>query len=128
MTIKYKATKMAQPGIKGGGQYKYYPRVCERRKMDLNSLAERISMKSTLTRADVHATLVALVDEIPDLLLDNYSVQLGELGIFSAHINGESANTAEELTYRNIKNLKVVFRPGISIKQGVKNARFTKVD
>ncbi len=55
-----------------------------------------------------------------------HSVQLGELGIFSAYINGDPADTAKEVTSQNIKNVKMVFRPGTMMKAGLKNAHFTK--
>ncbi len=126
MTIRYKAVKVTQPGIKGGGEVKYYPRICNTRKIDIDNLAERISAKSSLSRADIRATLFALADEIPGLLLDNYSVHLGELGVFSATISGAPSLTEQEVNHRNIKSTNVVFRPGKKIKAGVKFASFKK--
>jgi predicted histone-like DNA-binding protein len=125
MTVKYKVVKTAQPGVTGGGTYKYYPRVTKRTKMGLKELAKSISDKCTLHESDIHATLIALVKEIPNLLLDNYLIELGDLGIFSLHINGKPADTPEEVTTGKIRNVKVAFRAGKDIKRELRMASFT---
>ncbi|TAJ14302.1 hypothetical protein DMA11_05455 [Marinilabiliaceae bacterium JC017] len=127
MSVKFKAIHNSTPGIKGGGQYKYYPRVCNRTKMDLSQLSQRISKMCTAHPADVFLILTALTHEIPDLLLENYSVDLGDLGIFSLHISGEASDTAQEVTAYNIKDVKVAFRPGKRIKQKLLEAKFKRV-
>lgn len=125
MTIKYKIVKTAHPGVKGGGEYRYYPRVCDRRKMDLEELAKRISGFSTLHPADIMAVLTAFVSELPDLLLDNYSIQLGDFGTFSLHASGLPSETPEQVNAKKITGVKVAFLPGKRIKQKLKGAKFS---
>ncbi|WP_372950931.1 HU family DNA-binding protein [Mariniphaga sp.] len=127
MAVNYKIVKTATPGVKGGGAYRYYPRVCSRRKMDLIELSKRISKMCTLHAADVNAVLTILTTELPDLLLDNYTIQLGEFGTFSLHASGEPSDSPEDVNESKITGLKVAFRPGKAIKDELKSAHFVKV-
>ena len=56
MAIRYKAVRMAQPGTKGGGEYKYYPRMHKRTKKNLRDVSNIISSRCTLHSADILAT------------------------------------------------------------------------
>ena len=126
MTIKYKAVQTSEPGIKGGGNYKYYPRIYARTKLNLREISKIISSRSTLHPADILGTLTALVEVIPELLLQNNSIELGDLGTFSLHIKGESADSSEKLNKKSIKDVKIAFRPGKYVKQKLGGASFTK--
>ena len=127
MSVNYKIVKTATPGVKGGGAYRYYPRVSDRIKMDLTKLGRRISKMCTLHPADVTAVLTILTDELPALLLDNHIIQLGEFGTFSLHVSGEPSDSPEDVNESKITGLKVAFRPGIKIKKELKTAHFVKV-
>lgn len=124
MSIEYKIIKTARPGVKGGGEYSYYPRVCNRKKMDLDELAKRISGFCTLHEADVYATLIALSSELPELLLNNHSIQMGDFGIFSLHASGAPSATPNQVNATKITGVKVAFRPGVAFKRKLNKAEF----
>lgn len=126
MTIKYKIIKTSQPGIKGGGKYTYQARISNRRKIGLNELARDISNRCTLRRSDVTAVLTELTDLIPQLLMDNCSIQLGDLGTFSLHAGSKPSETPEMVNESKITDLRVAFRPGEIVKDELKLAKFTK--
>lgn len=126
MSIKYKGVSMARPGIKGGGAYKYYPRIYDRRKINLREISKIISSRCSLHSADIFGTLTALVEVIPELLLLNNTVELGDLGLFSLHIKGYPSDSLEKLNEHSIKEIKMAFRPGKQVKQRLENAHFTK--
>ncbi|MGC9353999.1 MAG: HU family DNA-binding protein [Mariniphaga sp.] len=128
MAVSYKVVKTATPGVKGGGAYRYYPRICSRTKMDLTELSRRISRMCTLHPADVNAVLTILTNELPDLLLQNYTIHLGDFGTFSLHASGKPADSPGEADASKITGVKVGFRPGTSIKQELKKAKFKKLD
>ena len=92
----------------------------------MKELAKQIAKSCTLHEADIYATLIALVDKIPELLMNNFSVNMGELGIFSLHINGEASDTPEDVTTQKIIDLKMAFRPSKEIKEKFKEAKFTR--
>ncbi|MCF8380756.1 MAG: HU family DNA-binding protein [Bacteroidales bacterium] len=127
MPVKYKAVAQARPGIKGGGTYQYYARICQRQNVDLNDLCERVSLMSTLSPPDIWGVIVALLDTIPDYLTNGYNVKLGEFGIFSLSLTSDPAETPEKLTAKNIRKTNIQFRPGVRFKQAVKKPEFKKV-
>lgn len=126
MTIHYKVIKAAQPGVKGGGSYQYYARINNRKKIELDELAGDIANSCTLRKSDVYAVLIELTERIPDYLLDNCSVQLGQLGIFSLHAQSRASETEEEVNETKITNLNIAFRPGSKIKERLKPAKFSR--
>ncbi|WP_163709654.1 HU family DNA-binding protein [Mangrovibacterium lignilyticum] len=126
MSVKYRLIQQATPGIKGGGQYKYYARACERRKVTLDEIADTLSHRSSLTRGDVVATLVGLVDLIPDLLLNNNTVELGELGTFSLNLKSKGSVEPRADGFRLIDRADISFLPSPRMKKAVKNAEYSK--
>ncbi len=52
MNIKYKVVAQAQPGVKGGGQVKYYARICRTNRIELDDVALYIRHMSTYSKAD----------------------------------------------------------------------------
>ena len=128
MTLRYKIVKQAEPGIKGGGSYQYYLRAAGRQLITVDALAKRLADMTSLSSIDVRMVLMGLSDIVPDLLLNNYSVEIGELGIFSVSLKSNPAPTPEEATWRKIKDLKVNFRVNKSIQKSVKKANFKRID
>jgi len=128
MSLKYTIVRQAQPGIKGGGSYNYYARACERSKATLDDLADMIHQRTSLSRGDVVSVVVSLSDLIPELLSENKTVELGELGTFSLHLQSEGVSSPEEISYRKIKALKIQFRPGIHFKRAIGRVNFVKSD
>lgn len=127
MTLKYKIVKQAEPGKKGGGEYKYYLRSAGRELVTIDKLAEMLAQRTSLSTIDVKAVLWGLTDAIPDLLLDNYSVEIGDLGIFSVDLKSDASATPEEATWRKVRDLKVNFRVGKEIQKKVKGASFQRI-
>ncbi|MDF1550309.1 MAG: HU family DNA-binding protein [Bacteroidales bacterium] len=128
MTVKYKIVKQAEPGIKGGGEYKYYLRSARREKLNITDIAKLLEKRSSISRTDIVAVLTGLTDLIPDLLLDNKSVKLGELGIFSLDIKSEASTALKEATWRKIKKLRINFRVGKTLQKAIQGASFERVD
>lgn len=127
MAIEYKCVKISTPVKKTGEDYKYYPRISNRKKIDLHDMAKRISDMSTFSGTDVVGVLEAFVSEIPSFLLDNCSVELGDLGTFSLHLSSEGFDRAEQVNPHRIKDIKMAFRPGTRVKRSLKEATFRKI-
>lgn len=78
-------------------------------------IAEKIAGRSALTRGDVYSVLSNCLDEIPSLLKDGFSVQLGELGTLRVTLSSKGAVTVEEFKATSIKG-RVVFNPSPRFK------------
>jgi predicted histone-like DNA-binding protein len=126
MTVQYKLVKQATPGIKGGGDYKYYVRACDRRKTSLYEVAGILAQRSSLSRGDIVGTLTGLVDLIPQLLLDNQTVELDNLGIFSLNLKSKPEDEPRTDSFRQIKSANISFRPSTRLKKAVRNPEYTK--
>ncbi|MCW0482230.1 HU family DNA-binding protein [Gaoshiqia sediminis] len=126
MTVKYRLVKQATPGVKGGGHYKYYARACDRRKITLDELADMLEKRSSLSRGDIIGTLVGMIDLIPDLLLNNHTIELGQLGTFSLNLKSHASEEPRTDGFRLIKSADISFRPSPRLKQAVKYPDYTK--
>ncbi|WP_430821171.1 hypothetical protein [Carboxylicivirga caseinilyticus] len=126
MTLKYKVIKQKTPASTGEVRDIYYARACDRKMYDLDMVAKQLAKESTLSPADIYATLVGLTDLIPLLLMDNNSVSLGSLGIFSLHFSSEVKNSKEEVNKRCIKGIKMKFRASPKLKKRLRSPIFEK--
>lgn len=82
---------------------------------------------STVSKTDVYAVLMALVELVPQQLSQGKIVQLGKLGSFSVGVNSTPAETAEKLSSANVKRIKLNFRPAKELKKEVENFAVQKV-
>jgi predicted histone-like DNA-binding protein len=124
--ITYKIVAQANQISSEESEPKYYPRICNRKKMNLQQLARRISQQSSASEVDVQMVLWAFISNIPDLLLDNYSIELDNFGIFSLHARAEGALTEKEVKAKNITDLRIAFKPNKVLKEELRGARFKK--
>ena len=83
---------------------------------DLEKLCKMISARSTLSSADVKATLDSLNWAMDMELQAGNIVQLGEFGNFRLSVRSEGADTPEEFTAAQIKAAHIVFSPGKSLR------------
>ncbi|MDE5423882.1 HU family DNA-binding protein [Ancylomarina sp. DW003] len=127
MAVYYKPVKIKTPLSKDGKKEKFYPRVGNRKKEDLRDIAERISEMSTFSRSDVVGVLEAFTQLIPQLLKDNTSVELGDLGTFSLHISAEGVDSEELVTRYRIKKSNIAFRPSKRLKENMVNIDYRKI-
>ena len=105
----------------------YYPRLTGRQNYDINDIAKRISDGSSLTKADIVATLVSLEDIIPKLLISGHTVKLGELGTFSLHAKTSTSPDESQVTWRSFNDLITRFRAGKALKILLSDVSFRKM-
>jgi len=113
MALKYKAVAHKLPQQ----PEKFYARACNRHKVTLDDLATMISRNSSASRADVVMVLTSVTDLVPSLLLQNNSVQLGELGTISLHFNSKGELSEEAVTWRSVNRVRVRLRAGLMFKK-----------
>ncbi len=126
MPIKFKTISRPEPGITGGGTQKFYAQTVLDGEVDLPELCKEIERISTVSEADVMATLIALVSIVPDKLADSKIVRIGELGTFRPSVSSQGHDEEKEVSGRSIKGNKVLFRPGKRIARAMKAASYKK--
>jgi predicted histone-like DNA-binding protein len=127
MPIKYKAVAHSQPGIQGGGDYRYHARITDRDHIDLKNLCKAISKATTFSEADISGALKSLLEMIPEYLKRGYNVSLDDFGTFSLSLSSDTVASASELTSRNIRKVNLRFRPSKYFKEALQDASFEKV-
>jgi predicted histone-like DNA-binding protein len=125
MALKYRLVQRGNPS-KPTDPKKYYANVVTRGDVSLRELSKELAQISTVSIADVMATIEALLEIIPRHLMQGEIVRLGEFGSFSVTISSEGAPTPEDFTSAQIKSLNLNFRPGKELNQMMAAVHFEK--
>lgn len=91
-------------------------------------VAKLISDETTLNRKEAEMALDQFEKILIRLLLDGYSVQLGDWGSFRLTCKSEGKDTEEEITANSIKGLNIRFQAGIELKEAVAKATIIAAD
>lgn len=109
-----------------GKDFKYYAVPVRSGMVDIVKLAKLLSQRSTLSQADVRATIIGLVELIEEYLQQGYSVQLDDLGIFTVSASSDGFDNAEDCTPSRVHAKKICFRADKNLKKNLKFIRFEK--
>ena len=92
---------------------KVYARAQVNDMLDINKFARHIAEHgSVYSRADVQSILIQMVDCMREQLVLGNKVVLGELGAFSISLSSKGADSFEDFTTNNIREVNVVWTPG----------------
>lgn len=75
--------------------------------VDIETIAQEVSDKCTVTRADVHAVMSELEEYVGDQLLQGKNVRMHTLGSFRTTFNAEGAASAKECSAEYIRNVNI---------------------
>jgi predicted histone-like DNA-binding protein len=93
-------------------------------KFTIKNFAKEIAGRSSLTRGDVENVLNNFIDELPTFLKLGLSVKLGDFGTLRLNPVSEGVDADKEFTAANIKGVKVIFTPGVELKESLKDVSF----
>lgn len=105
---------------------RYYATHLSKGRKLLKDIAQDMEQKSSLSRGDISNVFENLVNQIPNYLLDGYTIDLGDLGTLRLSLNSEGADTPGSFHVGMIKNIKIIFIPGKMLKEKVAKAQFRK--
>lgn len=106
---------------------KYYGSTKAAGTVDIRQLANQISKETTLGVPDVIAVIEALLQDIPEYLLDGRIVKLGDFGTFRLTVSGEGVENLDDYSVNLIRKTNLRFLGGKVFKNVLKLAVFTKV-
>jgi predicted histone-like DNA-binding protein len=121
--MKYRVIEKGNPGNPAAPKKKYASAVNTGR-FTVKQLAKEISGRSSLTRGDVENVLNNFIDELPTFLKLGLSVKLGEFGTLRLNLSSEGVDADKEFTADKIKGVKVIFTPGVELKESLKDISF----
>ena len=108
-------------------QVKYYPCAIHKGEDDLESLAEILALRSSMSKADCYGVIIGLTSVISESLAAGRIVRIDSLGSFQITVQGTPADTLEELGKANIKGAKIKFNPSKSMKLKLKGLAYKRV-
>ena len=110
MPYKYSVVARKNPGDPNS-PYKYYPQPQSSGESGFKALARKIQKNTGQSYADVIGVLAALEDVLPEEIKNGLIVRLGDIGSLYASYKTVAADTPEEVTAKNIEEVRVRFRP-----------------
>ena len=124
--VTYSVVPRYNPSQKGMPP-KYYAQSQASGEVDVREMAERIQQNCTVTKADVHAVLVAMEDVIILALKSGEMIRLGDLGTFQIGLRSKGALTEEDFNVSLIKRARINFRPGVALSNFLSSLTYAKV-
>ncbi|MDR2979843.1 MAG: HU family DNA-binding protein [Bacteroidales bacterium] len=127
MAVTYILTQKGNPGNPDAPK-KFYAQAKASGELTLKKLSKEISEGSTtVSDTDVLAVLNDLTKILKRHLDNGEIVRFGDFGTFQISVSGEGAETEEKYRPSMIKTKKVVFRPGVDLKEMLNNVTFRKL-
>ncbi len=126
MTIQYKVISTFKPGAGKEGEKIYFPRLTGSTPANLEEMAGLLAQRTSASRGDVYLVLTGLAELIPELLSQGKTVRIDRLGSFALHAKVLTSDSPEEVSYRNIKELRLRFKADKEIKKMLKRISFKK--
>jgi len=120
-----KCFKVAQKNLqKPTDPVKHYLRNKSTGEMTERDLVEKGASISLMNPVDIKAANELFLQLIPEALSDGKIIRIGDFGTFMLKISSEGVENPDELTIRNIKGVKVIFRPGQAFKKMLRDIKF----
>lgn len=126
MPVKYSLAQRPNPSDPTAPK-KFYATAKSDGEITLRQLANQIAAISTVSSIDTLAVLESLLQVIPDYLLNNRIVRLGDFGSFRLTLESEGAEAEENFNKSMIKRVRLNFRPGKQIANALKTAEYEKL-
>ena len=125
MSVPYKVTQRRNP-LKQDEEGLYYPASAYYGEVDIDSIAEDISLTSTIAESDVIAVMRSFLKTLPKFLKLGYKIRLNDFGIIKIGISGSGEESADDVSTKNITSTKVLFLADSKLKKELSNLSFTK--
>ncbi|NJO69659.1 MAG: DNA-binding protein [Bacteroidetes bacterium] len=117
MSIKFRVIEKAQPGVKGGGQKKFYASVVTDGEVTTDELVKDIEKFSALSEPDIRGVISALENIIQNKLIEGRIVRLEKLGSLYPVISSKGEEKEEDVTQASIRDVYINYRPAIAWKK-----------
>lgn len=127
MSILIRAVQRRNPSDKNAPA-KWYPVQHTTEQLDETEVAGLIADETTLNPAEALMAIRQLSKVIPAALKNSKSVRLGDWGSFYPTLKTTGADTKEELTAANVKEVNIMFKPSEKLKAEMRKAGFVWVE
>ena len=125
MPVKFNVSPRRDPRNQTSAP-KYYATIKSSGRANTNDIARSINDMSTVSSVDTRAVLEAFLHVVPDKLAEGNIVELGDFGTFRVSVSSDGQEHAEDVTARNITDVRVIFSPGKRFLQLLNTVQFQK--
>jgi predicted histone-like DNA-binding protein len=126
MALKYKVISTYKPGEGKQGEQIWFPKLTGSSQVTLADMAQILAERSTASEADVYLIMVGMMGLIPELLGEGKTIKIENFGTFRLHAKVKTESSPEKITVRNIKELRLSFRPDKEIKRAISKLKPVK--
>lgn len=127
MAVSYVLVQRGNPSAPTAPK-KFYATTKAKSELSYRSLGKEIAEgSSTVSDSDVMAVLNELIKILKRHLANGEIVRFGDFGSFQIGITSDGADSEEKYNTSLIKSKKVVFRPGIDLKEMLATLSFEKI-
>jgi predicted histone-like DNA-binding protein len=106
---------------------KYFMQLINGGTVSQREVAQQISERTSLSKADTAAMVEAMLEVIPQMLAEGKIVRLGEFGSFSLSVSSTGADAPEQLNSGHFSKVNVRFRPGKEFSHMLDTIVYNKV-
>jgi predicted histone-like DNA-binding protein len=126
MAVKFKLTERANP-LNPDAPKKWYAQAKSSGELTFRKLGKEVaSASSTVSDTDMIAVLNDLTKVLCHHLANGQIVRFGDFGSFQITIGSSGADRPEKFNQSMIRSAKVVFRPGIDLKNTLATLKFKR--
>lgn len=125
MAVKYNVIQKAYPGDPTEPK-KFYANSIADGEVSLRNLSKEIAQTSSISESDVYATLIDLAKMLSKHLSDGKIVRLGDFGSFQISISSEGMDVMNKVNSASIKSAKILFRPGLDLRDTLATLKYEK--
>ena len=124
MSQKYTVVSKKNPSDQEAA-LKYYAQARSNTKVSIKDICKRISERSSYSKGELEGAINEFLLETEHVLEEGNIAQLGDLGNFRLSIRtAMAAETAETFTKANIRDSKIIFWPGSSLRKLCKTVEY----
>ena len=123
--MMYSVTKRQNP-LDRKSDSKYYAVAAYGEEIDVNDLAKEISKSCTLTPADIVAVIESFLDKMPQYLKNSNRIRLNKFGIFKLSFSSVGQESEDDVSSKDIKNVRVLFMPSAELKKELSDVGYTR--
>lgn len=106
------------------GAAKYYPQLLTLgQSVGIDKIAHQMKENSSLSKGDILSVITNFVECMRTNLYNGHSVNIRDFGVFSLSARAKGVDTEKECTAKNIKAVRINFRPSTSVRPDLASTR-----
>ena len=125
--IQYYITQWSVGSELGKTKKKYIARLHRMPLLRRDDLAKSVELNSCVTSPMVQLVWDETLWVLKEQLQSGTPVQIGGLGTIELSLRSETYDSPDEVTFKSIKNVEIIFKPSMELKEVLLDLNYRKV-